>query len=378
MVLVSLVVAACWHGIGSASTAADTLESAAFPKAQRQETASRVAGPDQCFVTDSDAGPANVEPGPCAMGCRSGCSHCDLDDSSLAACWPQLYGGADFLLVRAHFSEAIAFAKFTDSLVGGLPNEQSQAEELNFAYDPAFRAYLGYHLNRCTGMQFSYLHIDTSVAVNGSVGQANQFIIDPFGNRADVGQSIQTDAQVNLNAYDFDFVKSLDFGQACLGIRLAGGVRFADVRQSYGSQILAANANVLTSGTFDTHFLGVGPHLDLQAQVRRCSDSPLSLLARGGASFLVGSYDVESGVTITGVAGGGQSVSRTLTVPVLEAELGVVWQPSARFTAAAGWFVQTWSDLGTSGGTFGGRFVEADDANIMAFDGLFVRAMLQY
>jgi hypothetical protein len=376
--LAGLTLVAWWLAGANAVFAADDQEPIALPRARPKDEGWLPSSPPQGFAADIDEETAAVGQGHCATPCRPGCPNNGLDDSSLAPCRPRLYGGADFLLVRTHFSEAIAFAEFTDSLVGNLPHEEAQARELNFSYDPAFRTHLGYHLNPCADFQFTYQHIGSSVAVGGSVAQQNQFIIDPFGNRANFGQSIQTQARVNLNAYDFDFVKPLEFCQACLSFRLAGGIRLADVRQSYSSRILDANDTMLSDGSFGARFRGVGPHLGVQAQTRRCSDSPFSLLARGGASFLVGDYNVSSGATIAGVAGGGQSASRTLTLPVLEAELGVVWQPTECFTAAAGWFVQTWSDLGASGGTFGGKFIEANDANIMAFDGLFVRSMLRY
>jgi hypothetical protein len=40
--------------------------------------------------------------------------------------------------------------------------------------------------------------------------------------------------------------------------------------------------------------------------------------------------------------------------------------------------VQAWFDLGVSGGTNGGKYIEVDDSNIMAFDGLFTRGMWRY
>ena len=67
------------------------------------------------------------------------------------------------------------------------------------------------------------------------------------------------------------------------------------------------------------------------------------------------------------------------------------WAPpgnrAACWRLSAGWLVQAWFDLGVSGGTFSGQnlpavgfppiqnvFGGADDANIMGFDGVFVRA----
>jgi len=290
----------------------------------------------------------------------------------------RLYAGADYLLLRAHFSEAIAFVQVTDSLQNGLPHEQSQAQELNFSYNSAFRTYLGYHLSPTSDLQFTYLHINTSVAVNGTSSSPAQFNIDAFGDRAGFGQTIQTNANVQLNAFDFDYVKPFVLNQGCLGVRASAGVRLADVRQSYGSNTFDALGGVIGQGTFSTHFFGAGPHLGLQTQARRRPDSPFSLIARGAGSILVGGYDISSGAVFTGVGGAGQAASRTLTVPVIEAELGAAWQPTPSFTLSAGWMFQAWFDLGVSGGTNGGKYVEVDDSNIMSFDGLFTRAMWRY
>lgn len=290
----------------------------------------------------------------------------------------RLYGGADYLLLRMHFSEAIAFVTVTDSLQNGLPHEQSQARELNFSYNSAFRTYLGYHLAPQADLQFTFLHFNTSVSVNGTSSSPAQFNIDAFADRAGFGQSIQTNASVQLNAFDFDYVKPLSFHNGRLNLRAAAGVRLADVRQSYGSNTYDALGNVMGQGTFATHFFGAGPHFGLQAQARQHANSPFSLLARGAGSLLVGGYDISSGAVFTGVGGADQLASRTLTIPVIEAELGAAWQPTPTFTLSAGWMFQAWWDLGVSGGTNGGKYIEVDDSNIMAFDGLFTRAMFHY
>ena len=51
---------------------------------------------------------------------------------------------------------------------------------------------------------------------------------------------------------------------------------------------------------------------------------------------------------------------------MLESELGVAVNLTERLTLNTGWLFQSWFDLGTSGGTFGGFFSGADDSNIMA------------
>jgi hypothetical protein len=64
--------------------------------------------------------------------------------------------------------------------------------------------------------------------------------------------------------------------------------------------------------------------------------------------------------------------------------LAAEWRPTNRFNVRAGWLFQAWFNIGTSGGGFDGEnlplapvdtaFGQTDDADIMSFDGLFVRA----
>jgi hypothetical protein len=289
-----------------------------------------------------------------------------------------VYGGADYLFLRMHFSEAIAFVNATDSLSGGLPTEQVQARELNFSYNSAFRTFLGYNLTPTSAVQLTYFHFNTNVAVNDTVTAPNQYDIDAYGDKAGPGQTIATNAFVHINAFDLDYVRPYLLNRGLVGVRLNAGMRWADVRQHYDSTVFTTAGGVQGSGNFNTHFIGYGPHLGLQAQARRHADSRFSLLARTGGSLLVGGYNVSSGAVFPGVAAGGQSANRTLVVPVYEAELGVAWQPTQSFTFSAGWLFQAWFDLGVSGGTDGGKFTEVDDSNIMSFDGLFLRGIWRY
>ena len=100
-------------------------------------------------------------------------------------------------------------------------------------------------------------------------------------------------------------------------------------------------------------------------------------MAKGAGSLLVGDYDVSSSAFFNG-AGGRQIADRTRMVPVLEGELGIMWQPSPGFSLTGGWLAQAWSNIGTSGGTFGGTFVQTDDSDIMSFDGLYVRGLFNF
>ncbi len=294
------------------------------------------------------------------------------------------FGGAEYRYIRPTFSEAVAFAVVTDSFVGGF-QRQVVAEELSFDYDSSSRFYLGLHIGDFQDIRFSYWNLDMGVNVAGAAG-AGQTLVDPFGNLGAAGSSINTNASINMNVFDLEYLQTMNFPCQQVDFVYSAGLRFANVKQDYDSTIRTAG-NVLTSaGVFTADFDGVGPYFSLAGSTSHSRQ--FSLLAKGGAALLIGSYDVASGVTIPGVAVGGQSAERIRAVPILEGELGGVWRPSDQFTVSVGWLFQAWFNIGTSGGTFDGEnlplapidtvFGQTDDADIMSFDGLFVRAELWF
>jgi hypothetical protein len=289
------------------------------------------------------------------------------------------FGGADYLLLRTHFSEGIAYVQATDSLSGGLPHESVRAREINFPYSSGFRIYLGYNLTPTSGVQFTYFHFANSASISATPASPNQFFVDAYTDRTNFGQSILSNSSIAVNAFDLDYLGRFTVAGGRLNLRPAAGARWADVRQHNDTTVSDPRLGTLGVGTFNTHFTGFGPHASLLAQARTRPQSPFSLMARGAGSLLLGGYSNTSGATFTGVAGGDQTAHRLLTVPVLEAELGGAWQPTPNLMFSAGWLWQAWFDLGVAGGTtYGGKFAETDSASIMAFDGLFLRGLWQY
>lgn len=288
-----------------------------------------------------------------------------------------VYGGVDYLLIRTHFSEAIAFVKVSDSLSNGLPQQSVTSQEINFPYNSAFRTFVGYQISPRAALQLTYFHLGTSAKVDGTPG-AGQTIVDAYGDQAKAGQTMATNSSVNLNVFDLDYAGRFAVGRQFV-LRPAAGVRWATVRQHNDSSVIDPVAGTLGVGTFNTRFTGFGPHFSLLSQTYFRPNSPFSFIARGAGSLLVGPLNNNSGLTITGVAGGDQSTHRILTVPVIEAELGGAWQPTENLMFSAGWLWQAWFDMGVSGGTtYNGKFAEADSASIMSFDGLFLRGMWRY
>lgn len=319
-------------------------------------------------------------------GAGSPCS-CDSHSPAGGCVERGFYAGVDFLFVRPHFSEAVAFVTVTDSLTPAGFDRRVQASELDFEYEPSFRALLGYQLDNLTTLQFTYWHFAGDTAVGSTVAQPNQTIVDPFGNTVSLGQSIDTFAEVRTNVYDLDITKSFISTRSCLSARLAAGLRIADIDQFYASEVFSAAGALTSRGDFTAEFVGAGPHLGFEGRSWFGTANQFSLLAKGSFAILIGDYDVASGVRIPGMAAGSQQANRTRAVPVLEAELGAAWRPTPAWTISGGWLFQAWFNVGTSGGTFDGEllvppvdaiFVGTDDADIMSFDGLFVRSELRF
>jgi hypothetical protein len=208
-------------------------------------------------------------------------------------------------------------------------------------------------------------------------------LVDPFGNMALTGLGINTQASVNMNVFDLEYLQTMNYPRQNVDFQYSAGLRFADINQDYDSRVLSPLGTTLASGVFTADYAGVGPYLTMMGSTSHY-DRMISLFAKGGAAVLIGNYDVASQITVPGVASGGQSAGRTRAVPVIEAELGGAWRPTDRVTLSAGWLFQAWFNIGTSGGGFDGEnlplvpidttFGQTDDADIMSFDGLFVRA----
>lgn len=323
-------------------------------------------------------------PEECHQGSDFDCPQC-----STASCFgypaPGFYAGAEYLLIRPHFSEAIAFAQGTQTPT----TLATEGRELQFGYDSSFRVFAGYRRGYGQGeLRFTFWHFEGDISVEGTAGPG-QFIVDPFGNVVGAvtvldlygrfaptalvgGNLIRTKAAVETNVYDFDFVKPILSRSPNWGLNWSAGVRIADIDQYYESVITLAGAP-LSRGDFAANFIGAGPRLGVEARRHFGVEGRLSLFANGHASLLLGENTIRSSNAPNPAFSASQSESLTRTIPVMETELGVSWAIGDSLHVSGGWMFQAWLDMGVSGGQFGGLFVGADDSNVMSFDGMFLR-----
>jgi len=293
--------------------------------------------------------------------------------------------------VRPHFSEAVAFARGTQT-----PSSfRTEADELQFGYDASFRAHAGYQLGGSGGIRFAYWNLQGDATVAGSVGMPGEFIVDPFGNvvgsvaiidPSDArfgavltgGDEIHTRASVETNIYDLEFTREICARSRCWEAGLSFGARIADIEQFYGSVVTASNGAVVGQGEFSADFIGAGPRLGVYGRQYFGCNRRFSLFASCHGALLLGQYDVRADTMPVPGFQTGQAESLTRSVPVLETELGAAWRFSESVHVSVGWLFQAWFDMGASGGRFGGFFAGADDANVMSFDGMFLRTEFSF
>jgi hypothetical protein len=305
----------------------------------------------------------------------TGRSYCNLCNRAHG-----FFGGADYLLLRTHFSEAYAYARVFQTLTTPSVREV-QAAEIPFEYDSSVRVFVGYRLGEDAGdIRFTYWHYRTDARTSDVVGNQaglNQFIVDPMGSMAQTGDFIRAHESVENNVYDLDYDVPLLQRSSHWALTGSLGLRIADIHQHYQDPILDPTGAVLSDGRFSAHFVGAGPRLGFEARRYFGQSGRLSAYAKGSGALLLGNYDFSAGLSVAGFTGN-QNASPTRLVPVAEIEVGTSWQPWKCLTFSAGWLFQAWFDLGASGGQFAGVYVPTDDANIMSFEGLVLRAELAF
>lgn len=300
-------------------------------------------------------------------------------DSLANPCSGTVFGGLDLLVVRPTFSEAIAFAR-----VGAGPGGilLSESAPIDFDYEANFRTYVGYQLpSSDLTTTFTYTHIGADTNANGVAGGST--LVDPFGNfTVAPGDTISTRTEVSVNAFDWDVVAPVFSRSQFYTLTYNAGVRFADVDQSYVSQVNSLAG--LSQGSYQVDFFGVGPRVGFKGY-RHLREGMISLFAGVNGSLLVGTYDVQfTNLPAFGNIPGSQIERQRRTIPVLDTEIGVSVRPTQNIQLSAGYLVQAWWDLGASGGSFSNfvlpqpAFTGADDSNIMSFDGFFLRAEAAY
>lgn len=357
---------------------------------------SAASGPE--MYGDEFAGGWSMGPGGC--GCEDGsCSSCDLgccDECSyggtggfFSSCLggqPRWYFIADYLYVRASFSEAIAYLEQNDDL----PTPTDTFHELNFQHESSYRIGGGFRLGCCDEeIRFMFTRLSSyaqDFAPNG--------VTVPYEAGNEGGGTI-INADVDVKSFDLDFRKTIPLGgpaccecsdccDPCCGpscpawdITWSGGVRFADVNWYRNYNGLDEDLQSSRDATSTLSFDGGGPRFGLEGRRYFGQQRWCSAYVKGDISILLGQMHqqiqrIDQNEFITTQTAQGRRI-----IPVTEIEAGLTTQLTRSAFISAGYLFSAWHDLG-----FRDQFDfsavtlledEYDDANILGFDGFFAR-----
>ena len=318
---------------------------------------------------------------------------------------------ADYLYVRANFSEAVAYVIQDDS--GGPSLFTDTFHDLNFQHESSYRFGGGYKLG-CCDEELRFLFTRMSSFANDFTN--NPDAIGPFETSPGPGGTLEVDADVDAKSWDLEYAKTIplggtascECGDACgcgdgycgdpcgcgdagccpppcpaWDLTWSGGLRFADVewsRHYLGNNPQAEETRDALS-TMD--FEGGGPRFGLLGRRYFGQSNWCSAYLKGDVSLLWGHLQLNERRTTSDDDTGTpdvtieQSAHFRNIIPVTEIEAGLSAQLASSSRLSAGYLFSAWHDLGFRD-QFGWDptlFLDTnyDDANILGFDGLFVR-----
>ena len=133
------------------------------------------------------------------------------------------------------------------------------------------------------------------------------------------------------------------------------------------------------------------PALSAPVRVSDCKDADISarrglmsVYAKANMALLIGDYTMNRLRTLPGNAQAPTEIDTqndtfARIIPVADIEVGGSWQVAPYTFISAGWFFQAWWDLGQAETVNNTPTFDAlDSANILGFDGLFVRGEILF
>jgi hypothetical protein len=358
-------------------------------RAVRRASLERPPVPTDAIATANDlvAGPPIGEDwGEVTLECDAAAyPSCDPVVQGWAGGW---VGGAEYLYARPSFSDGMAFVE--SAFDGNDLTQTRQAFDMD--YQGSVRAFLGYRLCQCGGeLMFTYTNLGGDTQVTTPWATATTIYTGQLEINAIAGERLASSAGVDLTTYDIDFAKRVYFGagqapcdsgcDVCPHWDLfwSAGVRIADIQMDYASTIRNDISETTATSRSDISLNGAGPRLGVLGRRYFGAGGFCSLFVSGDASLLLSDFNVESRRYVTGQAASTQveRTSVTRMVPVTEIEVGGACRVTPHGTLSAGYLFHAWYDMGTIQG-IGGNLPAHDTANILSFDGLFVRGEWVY
>lgn len=345
---------------------------------------------------------ANADCGTCDAGCYSGCdTGCDLGGCGIgggALSRGQFFFGAEYLSVRANFSEATAYRELD------VINNQEIFHQIDMNYGDSYRLYGGYRLCDCGGeIRFTYTNFSSDgggiTEPNPNLATDGRVFTAPYELALGDNDVLVTGARVDVDNFDIGFSKTIplgcplscggcgDCGDCCdpcgcgpvcpaWDITWTGGIRIANVDSTLNWATDRDPANTTPDRTAEStvNFDGVGLRFGLLGRRYLGRQGLLSAYVRGDISLLLG--EVEH--SVSGTALTDPSITSTQVVPVTEIEAGLTGYLTQNISVSGGYMLSAWHDLGHRTeydySVTGTQTQLMDDANLMTFDGFFLRA----
>ncbi|MEO0530821.1 MAG: Lpg1974 family pore-forming outer membrane protein [Planctomycetota bacterium] len=329
----------------------------------------------------------------CDLGCGVG--------SPLA--YGRWFAGGEWLNVRANFSEATAARTLTTFP----PPVTETIEQFSFDYGDSYRIFGGYQLPECgCEIRFTY----TNFSSNGSFDSGpapdpldGTQLFPAFEIAVGPGESLIGTADVSIDNYDIGVTKTIPLGclQSACGcgdcadccdpcgcgpvcaawdITFTGGIRVAnvDTDMSLFSVIDPNNTPGVDTAVSRTSFDGVGLRFGVGGRRYFGRTGTISAYVRGDLSLLLGEVDY----SLQASAINNVNFTSTQVVPVTEIEAGLTGYLTQNVSVSAGYLLSAWHDLGHRPehdfSATGTAIQSLDDANLLTFDGFFLRAMAAY
>jgi hypothetical protein len=314
-----------------------------------RDTSAELA-PETAFKNGLDIvyGPGDKFEDPdCSEGCGDdselldGCEGEEIDGECLdcmACLGPRWSAGFQFTFVKPHFDTNPAF-----TIMESDGDTFESFTEIDFDYDTELTPRVWIEVLQCEslGLRVSYWQFDNSAATASASPPANGFgrIIPPTFGDVDLSTSIPNSmytANTSLNAYNVDIEATHSFDCGAWGWLAGAGLRFADISQSYVSQLVDPQGNTQGTIDFGHRVQGIGPILSARTQRPFTPQFALFGIARGALLFgdsdsslmAVEDQDLDSELTTS------QVTMRDDLLPIGELQVGLQWTPPC----VCGWY----------------------------------------
>lgn len=318
----------------------------------------------------------------------------------------RIFVGGEYLHMRSSPSEAVAY------LERDLTNFRDEFTQFDFDYEGSFRLYGG--CRNCCGeeVRFTFTRFDNGSDFVSPVEDIDTLIITPLEQTPILdGSRVEGSADIELNDFDLGWSKTIPLGSPlccdpccgdgccdgcptsgcgdCCGswcpawdLTFTGAVRAVDYSTNRVFTTLDASDDVLEFGQSSSKFDGFGGRVGMQGRRYFGRNGMFSLYMKGDLSLLVGEYEsTQVSQDLSGTVAGPvvtQTISCRHVIPVTEIEAGGTMYVTCNTSISGGYFISAWHDLGFRDEYEFNLQNSYDDANIMAFDGFFVRLEKQF